>query len=181
MKKIFVLFLIFLLVPYSLFGYYIFQVYSHPIKYENEIEIASQKFDVKKTLIASIINVESSYKKNAKSNKSAIGLMQIKLETANFLDDLNLRTRITENELFNPLINITYGIEYISYLMKKFEDEDTVICAYNAGETVVRNWLKDERYSLNKKTLLFIPYSETKNYLKKINKNINFYKKIYDN
>ena len=52
-------------------------------------------------MIASIINVESSFNAEARSNKNALGLMQIKLETANYINKLNGLNIISENELNN--------------------------------------------------------------------------------
>ena len=63
--------------------------------------------------------------------------------------------------------------------MDKFEDKYTAIAAYNAGETRVRTWLNDEQYSIDKKTLNYIPYKETANYIKKIKLNEKFYQKVY--
>jgi len=41
----------------------------------------------------------------------------------------------------------------------------------------VRSWLNSGIYSTDKITLSYIPYEETRNYIKKINKNIKFYNK----
>ena len=49
------------------------------------------------------------------------------------------------------------------------------LSAYNAGEGTVRLWLKDGRYSADGVTLDSIPYSETRQYLKKIS----LFRKIY--
>lgn len=164
---------------FCLCGYKTYQSLTHPIKYEKEIEYFCEKYDLDKAVVASLINVESSYNKNAKSNKNAIGLMQIKLDTANYLNDLENEEHITENDLFTPSINIDYGCKYLRYLINKFEDIYTSLAAYNAGETRVRSWLKSNEFSSDSKTLLNIPYVETKNYVKKIKNNINFYKKNY--
>ena len=65
---------------------------------------------------------------------------------------------------------------YLNYLFKKFKDTNTVLASYNAGETVVRSWLHNTNYSTDKITLQNIPFLETKNYIKKINNNLKFYK-----
>ena len=160
---------------FCLCGYKTYQSLTHPIKYENEVEYFCEKYDLDKAVVASLINVESSYNKNAKSNKNAIGLMQIKLETANYLNDLQTEKHITENDLFTPSININYGCKYLRYLINKFEDIYTSLAAYNAGETRVRSWLKSNEFSSNGKTLFNIPYTETKNYVKKIKNYIKVY------
>ena len=63
----------------------------------NEIEVYSNMYNLDDSIIASLINVESSYKADAKSNKNAIGLMQIKLTTANYLNELNNQETIKKD------------------------------------------------------------------------------------
>lgn len=179
MKFSAMLILIISLFTLGLAGYKTYQVFTHPIKFENEIKTQAKIYNLDASVVASLINVESSYKTKAKSNKNAIGLMQIKLETANYLDELNKRNLATENELFNVDVNIKYGCEYLRYLINKFDDIYTSLAAYNAGETRVRSWLKNDAYSSDGKTLKNIPFNETKNYVKKIKNNLKFYKKIY--
>ena len=175
-----ILILIFSSLTFALAGYKTYQVFLHPIKYENEIKTYCQIYNLEPSVVASLINIESSYNENAKSNKNAIGLMQIKLTTANYLDEIYDRKLISESELFNAKKNIKYGCEYLRYLLDKFDKVYTAIASYNAGETRVRSWLKTPDYSIDKITLKNIPFEETKNYVKKIKNNIKFYKKIYN-
>lgn len=164
---------------FSLACYKTYQALTHPIKYENEIETYAEIYNLDCAIVASLINVESSYNPKAKSNKNAIGLMQIKLDTANYLNDLNNTESINEKELFDAETNIKYGCEYLRYLINKFDDINTSIAAYNAGETRVRSWLNNSQYSLDGKTLNQIPYAETKQYINKIKNNLKFYKQVY--
>ena len=155
-------------------------VYTHPVKYKEEIIEQARSFDLPAELVASMINVESSFNPNAKSNKDAIGLMQVKLSTAEYLIDYyNLNETISKTDLFTPNINIRFGCMYFKYLLNKFQNINTALASYNAGETRVRVWLSDKNYSLDNETLYNIPYNETKNYVTKVNKNVRFYQKIY--
>lgn len=180
MKKITIILIAFVMFAICLAGYKTFLSLTHPIRFQNEILEASKIYKIEPELIASVINVESSFKENSKSNKNAIGLMQIKLSTANYLDDLNAQNHITENELFAPQTNIEYGCEYLRYLINKFEDIFTALAAYNAGETRVRSWLSSSDFSDDKITFKNIPYEETKNYVKKIKSNLKFYEKVFN-
>ena len=54
----------------------------------------------------------------------------------------------------------------LNYLFSKFKNKDVVICAYNAGETVVRKWL-DENDELDEDK---IEYEETRVYLERVRK-----------
>jgi soluble lytic murein transglycosylase len=153
--------------------------YTHPLRFNQTILENAKTYSLSPSLVASVINVESSFNENSKSNKNAVGLMQIKLSTANYLNDLKHKKHITEEEIFIPSTNIQYGCEYLRYLLSKFEDLNTVLAAYNAGETIVRKWLSSGVVSIDGKTLTYIPYEETRNYVEKINKNIKYYKKIF--
>ena len=70
------------------------------------------------------------------------------------------------------------GSYYLSYLIKYFKDEKLGLCAYNAGLGVVKEWLKDERFSKDG-VLEKIPYEETSNYYNRILKNYKYYKNKY--
>ena len=163
-------------------GYKTFLVITHPTKFRQEIREISTEYDLPAQVVASIVNIESSYKTNAKSNKNALGLMQIKLSTAEYLKNLyNLETEVDEQALFNAETNLKFGCLYLKYLLNKFEDLPTALAAYNAGETRVRTWLSDKTFSVDGKTLTIIPYAETANYIKKFYKNLKFYSKVYKN
>ncbi len=148
----------------------------YPIKYKNYITKYAEEYNLSPSVVASIINVESGFDKNAKSRVGAIGLMQIMPDTAIYICEINHISFDDNNDLYNPEKNIQIGCMYFRYLLNKFQDFDNSIYAYNAGETTVKNWLKNTNYSQDKKHINNVPYIETKNYLNKINKNIRIYK-----
>ena len=78
-------------------------------------------------------------------------------------------------KLYDPETNIRYGCFYLNYLYKKFDIESVVLCAYNAGETTVLNWLKNIDLSNDGKNLTKIPYQVTNNYVIKILKTKKYY------
>lgn len=164
---------------FCLAGYKTYLSLTHPIKYKNEIIEVANQYNLEPSMVASVINIESSYNPNSQSTKNAIGLMQIKLSTANYLCEIYNLEPVNESELFIPVTNIKFGCLYLNYLTKKFENTCTALASYNAGETRVRTWLKDKNYSLDGKSLDYIPYEETKNYIKKFKENNKFYKKAY--
>ena len=176
MKKITLTIFVVLLILTAVFVGVFFLTFK--TSYENIVETASKNYNIEKSLIYAVIKAESKFNDNAKSKANAIGLMQVKLSTANYMLELNNESALTENELFIPETNIKIGTQYLSYLINKFENLEVSICAYNAGETVVREWLNNKEYSQNGKTLTAIPYAETANYLKKVKFNYGVYKKL---
>ena len=135
---------------------------------------------VEPKLVASVINVESSFREEVVSPKGAVGLMQVKPSTAEWLLETKMdifydKNAKVEELLKNAEFNIKVGCFYLKYLKDKFQNIKTALYAYNAGEGNVNSWLKDKRYSLNGKELISCPFSETNNYINKINTNLKIY------
>ncbi len=158
----------------SVFGVNCFYGYLFPTKFKEEVASASTSFGVDRAVIYSVINVESGFQKDAVSRKGAIGLMQLMPDTAN---EIAQKLDIKSFDLKNPQDNITLGTFYFSTLKKRFKDEKTALCAYNAGPSNVSLWLLNKKYSDDGKTLKNIPFKETREYIEKINKNLKYYSK----
>lgn len=148
-----------------------------PTSYDEIITDASKEFDVPKEIIYATIKVESDFDPEAISDAGAQGLMQMLPSTFEWLTgDEHLAEHLSKKELDNPEVNIRYGTYYLSYLFRKFNyNWDTAIAAYNAGETVVRSWLRDSEYSDGKGNLIKIPYPETEKYVKKMKNALEYY------
>lgn len=149
----------------------------YPLKYEEEISAASEEFSVPEEIICAVIYTESSFNKDATSSAGARGLMQIVPDT---FDDIQkaLGTSYTYDDLYDPGINIRAGTYYLSYLYGLLGDWELVHAAYNAGIGRVWGWLENEEYAKDGK-LVKIPYSETENYVKKIENAKIKYRELY--
>lgn len=149
-----------------------------PKKYEDQITIYAKKYSLKKSMVASVINIESSYKKDSVSDVGAIGLMQL-LPTTAFDCANRLGIEIDEDEIFEPEINIELGCYYLSYLLDLF-DENIInaLCAYNWGLGNVKDWIELGHVD-DSGTITEIPVSETKNYIRKYKVNIFVYEELY--
>lgn len=157
------------------FGY-VEKNYIYPLKFQAEVNEFSEKFSIDKALIYAVIKVESSFNENAKSVKGAKGLMQITDSTAEFIAN---KTGVKEYDLFNAKTSIGFGCWYLRYLMNKFSSLTSALCAYNAGEGNVYAWLNDKNYSLDGENLVKIPFNETREYVNKIEKAYDKYRKIH--
>ena len=125
-------------------------------------------------LLLSIIHTESSFNKDAVSSKGACGLMQLTPSTASFIAKKSGYSGVID--LFDAECNLFLGCRYLCYLREKFVSIDLVLCAYNAGEGRVKEWLSNPLYSYDGITINHIPYSETRQYLRKVAKNRRFMK-----
>jgi len=160
---------------------YLYFIVNYPLSYQGIIKEYSEIYDVDPYLIAAIINVESKYDKNAVSNKGARGLMQISPITGRWaaeelgIDNFHL------DMLFEPEINIMIGVWYLDILSSEFDGNmQLILAAYNAGSGNVDNWLKDQRYSQDGKSLSRIPFEETREYVDRVIKGIKIYQLLYE-
>ena len=155
-----------------------------PEEYAGFVEKYAQEYSVSEELVWAVIKTESGFDSSAVSNKGAIGLMQMMPSTFEWLTNDILRDHHNAGMLYDPETNIKYGTYYLSRLYSRFGDWDTAIAAYNGGEGNVSEWLADSRYSDDGKKLKIenIPdeFSETENYVKKVNKALKKYKELYE-
>ena len=114
--------------------------------YGEVIAAVSQANGVDPMLVRALIQVESNYRAKAKSNRGAMGLMQLMPATARAY---NVRNP------YDPKANIAAGVKHLKGLIDRWGIE-LALAAYNAGEGAV------------KKFNGIPPYRETRNYVSKI-------------
>ena len=114
----------------------------------------------------------------SRSDPPALGLMQLLEET---YTDVARMLGETANPLkiYDPETNIKYGTYYLSFLYRRFENWENTYAAYNAGLGNVYKWLEDPEYSDSEGNLTHIPFSETREYVKRVAKYRNKYEKNY--
>lgn len=168
-KKILIIFSISLVILFLCV--LIFKFLFFPKDYKNYVVAYSEEFGLEKALVYSVIKVESDFDSNAISRSGALGLMQMLPATAKWIAK-ELGEEYSDENMFEPKTNIRYGCFYLKYLFDKFKKMDIVICAYNAGEGKVFDWIEDGEIVREK-----IDYKETLNYLVKVE---NFYR-VYKN
>ncbi|MGY0556372.1 MULTISPECIES: lytic transglycosylase domain-containing protein [unclassified Lysobacter] len=116
--------------------------------YSAEIAAAAAKHGVDEAIVRAIIHAESSFNPNALSRVGAQGLMQLMPATAR---------RFKVGNAFDAGQNILGGVEYLAWLLKRFDGNLTLAAAgYNAGEGAVDKYKGVP------------PYSETQRYVKRV-------------
>lgn len=149
-------------------------------EYAEYVKKYSQEYRVDENLVYAVIKAESNFNPNAKSNKNAIGLMQIVESTAKEICkkvNIQLIDDELEDELIKPEININLGTKYLSILIEKYQNIEVAITAYNAGIGTVDNWIEKGIIKADGSDIENIPYKETNNYVRKILRDY----KIYNN
>lgn len=153
---------------------------AHPVRYESYVEVYSSQYNVPEYVVYALINTESGFNASLESPTGERGLMQMSPELfALISSEQHLDEKIDADALFDPEISIRYGVYYLRYLFNEFQSWSTAIAAYDAGESTVKEWLDNIKYSSDRKNLTSIPEKETAAYVKKVNGAISYYKTTY--
>lgn len=148
-----------------------------PLDYREEIWVSSRENDLSPFLIASIIRVESNFRKEAVSPKGAIGLMQLMPSTAFWLAEIR-GLQLDEDSLKEPNINISLGSYYFKSLMVEW-GKVKALAAYNAGRGNVEKWLTDGVWDGTWERRADIPFPETRDFVTKVVMFEKWYKYLY--
>ncbi len=151
----------------------------YPIKYQEYVENYANEYNLDIYLVYSVIKVESGFDPHALSNAEARGLMQLMAKTADEINQKEELGYIIPNDLFEPQKNIHLGCYYLRKLMDTYGSMELAITAYNGGTGNVDKWLDDETLADGKGGLADIPYTETKQYVKKVLRTYEMYNKLY--
>ena len=153
----------------------------YPMQYSTYVERYSQEFGVDSDLIYAVIHAESGFDPNARSGVGAMGLMQIMPETFLWLQGkLEPEADMPPEKLYDPEVNIRYGVFYLSMLNDKFGDDVLTVAAYHAGQNRIAGWLAEGSIPRENCTADHIPSSATGHYVRKVQKARTIYEKLYD-
>ena len=155
-----------------------FEEWRHPLTHEHIIRHYSELRDLDPYLVMAVVRAESSFNPEAESPVGALGMMQLMPDTAAWIAE-RIGLNIDEIDLFHPRYNIRMGTYYLRMLIDMFEEVDTALAAYNAGMGNVGRWLNDVRYSADGRTLHTIPFTETRNYVERVNRFWEVYRELY--
>ena len=98
------------------------------------IEALCWEYGVDYEMVKAVIQTESDWNHKAVSTSGAIGLMQILPSTA------KSEFQTPKQDLFDPYVNVTVGIKYLSQLNEHFDDLESTLTAYSHGPTVTKKY-----------------------------------------
>jgi soluble lytic murein transglycosylase len=124
--------------------------------YDDYIQRASGRYNVDPDLIRAVIKAESDFKVSARSNKGAMGLMQLMPDTAR-LHNIS--------DAYDPSENVEGGARHLRMLLDRYQgDLELSLAAYNAGSAAVE------------KHRGVPPFPETKEYVRRVLRFYNSYR-----
>lgn len=136
-----------------------------PRPFSVELNAATKRADVPHELIYAVMRRESFFSPHALSWAQARGLMQMMKATADQqAKKIGLALK-SEQDLFDPGINLLLGTTLLHDLWQSYGNWAVVLCAYNAGPGAARSWLKKNEKRPLDNYLENISYKETKEYV----------------
>jgi soluble lytic murein transglycosylase len=106
----------------------------YPLAYETIIRGHARNYDLDPALLAAVIYQESKFEVDARSDAGAVGLMQLRPETAKGIAARTGGVRFRVDDLLDPEINVRYGSWYLRHLLNKYGTEEQALTAYNGGQ-----------------------------------------------
>jgi soluble lytic murein transglycosylase len=158
-----------------------------PMPHKDALVAEAVRRGIDPAFVYGLIRQESRFVTDAKSHVGAAGLMQIMPATARWTANRIGLANFSGSQIHDINVNLTLGVAYLKYVLEENDGNPAyAAAAYNAGPHRVRTWRKameedPAARSLDKKLALAIwseniPFSETRDYVKKVAANTETYK-----
>ena len=148
-----------------------------PMPFKDNMKLATRKLGLDVNWVYGLIRQESRFIMDARSSAGASGLMQLMPATARIVAKKIGFTDYSPNEINSLETNILLGTTYMRMMMDTFaQSEPLASAAYNAGPGRPRAWR--QRLTRTVDGALFaetIPFTETRDYVKKVMSNAIYY------
>jgi soluble lytic murein transglycosylase len=142
----------------------------YPLSYEQIVRGHARNYRLEPALLAAVIYQESKFDAEARSDAGAVGLMQLRPETAKGIALRTGGSRFRVEDLTNPEINVRYGSWYLRHLLDKYGEEEAALAAFNAGQGNVDRWREQGKG---------IAFAETRHYVDRVQELKRIYRDAY--
>jgi soluble lytic murein transglycosylase len=150
-----------------------------PEPYWSIIKTESAKNDLDPYLVASLIRQESEFNPSVISYANAWGLMQLLPSVGKSLAKQEGMAHFQTFQLLDPETNIRLGTRYLKQTLDHFGGvPEYALAAYNAGDSRVEDWQAAGPYSGIDEFIESIPFTQTREYVQAILRNIEIYREI---
>jgi soluble lytic murein transglycosylase len=137
------------------------------------VRALADEMDIDPYLVLAVARQESTFRPALRSHAGASGMMQVMPRTASWLAEVDGRVHPEHaDHLMDPYSSLRMGAVYIRRMLN-FWDGDVVkaLASYNAGPGNVRKWVNRNPGQSTHDFIESIPFSETKDYVKRVTAN----------
>ena len=143
------------------------------------IKEEARRYGIDPYVAAGLIRQESVFNPNATSRVGARGLMQVMPATGQLVSKRQGNGSISAADLYNPVLNIKLGMNYLAQVIGQFGRIEYAAAAYNAGPSRAQRWIA-ERGSMDIEDWIeSIPFSETRGYVQGVLRYAANYRRLY--
>ena len=140
----------------------------YPDAYARDIKRSAKDVDLPSTWVYGVMRQESLFLRQVASSSDALGLLQIKLDTARDVARRIGAPRPDREDLFDPATNLKLGTAYLRQMTDRFGGQFVLtLSAYNAGPNAVARWLPEAPLDADV-WIENVPYNETRGYVQRI-------------
>ncbi|WP_428564316.1 MAG: transglycosylase SLT domain-containing protein [Solidesulfovibrio sp. DCME] len=129
-------------------------------------------------IVYSLIRQESFFDPDVVSGAGAVGLMQLMPETARAVG-AKLGIKADRKALFDPAVNIRLGVAFFRERVEAAGSLAAALAGYNAGQNRAAVWMRGFGGLGEELFTELIPYTETRDYVRRIDANAMMYGRLY--
>lgn len=151
----------------------------YPLVHQEPLDHEARARGVDPSFAAALIRQESNFTPGATSAAGARGLMQV-MPAVGQAVARGLRFPVWDPVLlYQADVNVQLGMAHLAELLERYDRPVHVLAAYNAGASRVERW-KDKRGVGDPELFAErIPYAETRDYVRIIQRTAEFYRSLY--
>jgi soluble lytic murein transglycosylase len=149
-----------------------------PLEYWDLIQKNAAQHKLDPYLVAALMAQESTFVPTIKSSAGAYGLMQMMPPTGRQYAR-KLKLRYSLKLLTTPETAIRMGTMYLADKIREFGSVHLALASYNAGETPVRRWMRENPGLPQDEFIDSISYPETQQYVKRLLGTAEDYRRLY--
>ena len=110
---------------------------------------ASRRFEIDALMLLAVAEEESRFRPTARSRRGALGLMQVRPETARNVARRHAIEWSGPDQLYDPEFGLIVGAAYLSELRERFDSWELALTAYHQGPTRTRSLMARGRDPLS--------------------------------
>jgi soluble lytic murein transglycosylase len=149
----------------------------YPVPYYEVFREYAKTHKLDEAWVLGLVRQESRFVTDARSGVGAAGLMQVMPRTAKLVAKKIGLKRFRPSDVINVPTNVNLGTGYMKMVLDQLGHPVLASAAYNAGPSRARRW-RDARPLEGAIYAETIPFSETRDYVKKVMANAVFYSAV---
>jgi soluble lytic murein transglycosylase len=150
-----------------------------PVLHPDALLESSRAMDLQPALVAGLIRQESTWNPEAVSPAGARGLMQLMPAVGASIASGRGYPVWNPALLFDPDVSMQLGTRHLSSSLRGRNDPTRALAAYNAGASRVTRWSRRPGASDPEQFAEWIPFVETRDYVRAVVRNAEVYARVY--